>query len=400
MCGLVGVIAKRSYGFCEKDISTFQQLLYVDALRGDDATGVITVERDGDFHIDKAAITPEYFWYTYDQNKRKAQALQQGRALLGHNRKGTMGGYTDESAHPFVVNNTFAMTHNGTLYNHKKLADTVVDSEALAMVLQQAMLVVEGSDTVLDVLSDTLDEINGAYACVWYDQLTNKVQIIRNKERPLIIIETHDAFWYASEAEMLSWVLGRNNYTIVKRIIVEVDHLYTFNLNHGQIHVPVDEEIPVKKYTPVVITPYTTGTNMTTKTTSIGGIVLEVTKNTAKQLKTSLVGNKIVFKITDYVQKYPLEQVVNADRFCFTAYNKDLASYSHTIHGEFSLSETDIYHVDNVDVFVWIGTVTNVTYNRKNMSVDIIVDFCDLASSRKTTPKQKVIENENTITVH
>ena len=38
MCGIVGVIAANAYGLTHNEQKLFEQLLYVDALRGDDAT--------------------------------------------------------------------------------------------------------------------------------------------------------------------------------------------------------------------------------------------------------------------------------------------------------------------------------------------------------------------------
>ena len=40
MCGLVGMIAIQSQGFSYKDKEMFNQLLYADAVRGEDSTGV------------------------------------------------------------------------------------------------------------------------------------------------------------------------------------------------------------------------------------------------------------------------------------------------------------------------------------------------------------------------
>ena len=42
-------------------VDSFEQLLYVNTLRGDDATGMVLVEKNGDFHICKQAVNGPAF---------------------------------------------------------------------------------------------------------------------------------------------------------------------------------------------------------------------------------------------------------------------------------------------------------------------------------------------------
>jgi len=55
MCGIIGLLAKNQSGFFSKDADIFSQLLYADAVRGWDATGVFGVLRNGDVDIKKQA---------------------------------------------------------------------------------------------------------------------------------------------------------------------------------------------------------------------------------------------------------------------------------------------------------------------------------------------------------
>ncbi len=154
----------------------------MDALRGEDATGACLILNNGSAQVIKEATEATWFLGTEEWKKMSSAATGTGKALLGHNRKATVGGYKDEHAHPFVSDDDFVFLHNGSLSNWKKLGfDTEVDSDALGKHIRKAIR--EGVN-----LGDALSEVSGAYACVWYDLLTEKVQIVRNKERPLWVV--------------------------------------------------------------------------------------------------------------------------------------------------------------------------------------------------------------------
>ena len=56
MCGLVGVLYKGSNGFCGSDRDIFEDMLYIDALRGDDSVGVAAFYNDGSAELVKEAL--------------------------------------------------------------------------------------------------------------------------------------------------------------------------------------------------------------------------------------------------------------------------------------------------------------------------------------------------------
>ena len=55
MCGIVGIISKQTSGFRHKDTDLFKQMLYADALRGFDSTGIFGVNKYGNLKMIKAA---------------------------------------------------------------------------------------------------------------------------------------------------------------------------------------------------------------------------------------------------------------------------------------------------------------------------------------------------------
>jgi predicted glutamine amidotransferase len=306
MCGIVGVIKKANYGFYKKQQDSFFQMLYADAVRGWDSTGVVGVERDGSFHIAKEALEAAYVIPQikvekfYNDRMDKAE----GKVWIGHNRKTTVGKTNDENAHPFVINNEFAFVHNGTLFNHEQLAKTDVDSKALAIVLHEAL----GEKDWKKALEDTLGKVYGAYACAWFDQRHNKLFLLRNKERPLIVAETDDAYYWASESAMMYWVLNRNDYKHddIKFHKMEENVLFSFDLTDTKMEV---EELKPKKSTPPVL--FRTGGRMSTadgtvftSSQSAGGhSSSDMSKNQLKALRRTWLGRPLRFWVDDYVER-------------------------------------------------------------------------------------------------
>ena len=133
MCGLVGMIVKNVNGAISADADVVEQLLYIDALRGEDSTGVCLFENDGDIRVIKEAQPADYFLRSKEWLSLRTAFVTRGKAILGHNRKATIGKTNDDNAHPFVIEDRYVFMHNGTLHSHKHLADVEIDSHALGI---------------------------------------------------------------------------------------------------------------------------------------------------------------------------------------------------------------------------------------------------------------------------
>ncbi len=257
-------------------------MLYVDALRGEDATGVAYITTKQGATVFKEASHSAWFVYDSDYNKERNSFTSNGKALLGHNRKATIGGKKDENAHPFVFEDRYIFFHNGTLNNHKKLADTEVDSEALGLHLTKC----EGD---VEKIADLMNTVTGAYACVWYDADKHEVYFLRNHERPLsVLVFENGSMAYASEPWIAAGCAQRN-YLKVKEIIPLVPgNLYSVDLK------PIKPELKTtplpKKATPPL-----------TSSTVIGGItkLVGIGKRQVKPILNSLKNNYIGFFIDD-----------------------------------------------------------------------------------------------------
>lgn len=190
MCGIVAVVGK----ITASERTAFTELLYLDAVRGWDSTGVFNAKADGSTMMFKQASVPTEF---LQRTQAKKVIGEQGvYALVGHNRAATKGLVNDDNAHPFQHDDVIGV-HNGTLRTTHQLPNNtkfVVDSDNLYYAMTQ-----EGIDTLIP-------KVNGAYALVWHDaREAGAVYVLRNNERPLWYAHSKDkaTCFIASEFPMI-----------------------------------------------------------------------------------------------------------------------------------------------------------------------------------------------------
>lgn len=376
MCGLIGFISNKNYGFYKKHEDTFSQLLFVDQLRGEDSTGVVYVEDTGDFGILKEASPAAWVGDTIIQDDMLKRSLQRGKALLGHNRKATIGKVTDDTAHPFVIDNTFTIQHNGTLTNHKSLADTTVDSEAFGIHLKAHLN--DGFDK--EKFEEAMGKVYGAYAVVCYNQENHTVYIMRNDQRPLSYAETPDGIYYASEWAMLAWILGRNGYDVSKCNLtsLKAHTLLTIPLETCKIS---EEEFTPKK--PVVV-------HYTKPAKTVGGTVVrmvatvthgkeeKLSKNAFKRFRKQYMGTRIAFVVEDYVETtYPqtIEGGATDLHIFGTLKGEAAVGIKHTVDCRINLPKLfgETYSEDDVVDESFHGKVYDMTYDKNGM-VTVFMD--------------------------
>lgn len=200
MCGIVGYVSGKNKTEYEK---FFKQALIADVLRGLDSTGVIIGKPSGVEYYKKAVNGIDFLDMKPATTLINSAPLNRPAFMIGHNRAATVGNVVSANAHPFQHGDITGV-HNGTLRQFHKLEkdrDFGTDSEALYYNLSKRGV------------EETLSDVKGAYALVWYDNSDGSVNIIRNDERPLWIgkVKDEDTVLWASEAGMLRWLAGRNN---------------------------------------------------------------------------------------------------------------------------------------------------------------------------------------------
>jgi predicted glutamine amidotransferase len=238
MCGLVAAISKGNQGFEYKADLVFTQMLYANALRGMDSTGLYGINKHGNLDMLKSAQPSADFIRTPEAREFIDKIYMNYRIVVGHNRAATKGAVKDENAHPFIENN-ICLVHNGTLYNHKQLKDVDVDSHAITHALAEGKA------------EDVIPSLDGAFALIWYDAAKKKLFITRNNERPLYLVETEKTDYIASEDSMLEWLLSRNGHAKVTAKYFKPFHLYSYDLDKLSEGFDV-EELQEKKLLPVV----------------------------------------------------------------------------------------------------------------------------------------------------
>ena len=228
MCGIVGMYSYHPSGVSEYEIATFIQLLYVDALRGMHGTGMFGVEKNGGSYRVKVGGPPhQLFGDKKFDDMMKWLKKKNTRAIVGHNRFATRGEKTTAHAHPFhhgEDGNAITLVHNGTLTAFQHLPDGKkfdVDSEAICHSIQKIGV------------KDTMAQLRGAWALVYWDEKNKSLNLLRNKERPLWVAR-HDGMkvlTFASEPGALRWILDRNVQTLAKIEPVPENQLVTFYLD-------------------------------------------------------------------------------------------------------------------------------------------------------------------------
>ena len=104
------------------DQNIFKELLYADAVRGWDSTGVFGVNKHGNIDIKKSAVAAGAFLISSEYNQFNNKLLTDYLMVVGHNRKATHGTKISENSHPFwSENEKIVLVHNGVVNNHNTL---------------------------------------------------------------------------------------------------------------------------------------------------------------------------------------------------------------------------------------------------------------------------------------
>lgn len=242
MCGLVGMLTTGATS--DAEIKLFKNLLLVDQLRGEHATGVFKVDlaKNEVKTIKRAANAIDFL---AEQEVKDFIEKERVNLYVGHNRYATMGDKgKHENAHPFQHEH-ITMVHNGGVdpyaldllegYTDK---DVEVDSHMVCMTIAK-----HGAKEAIT------QKLAGAFALIWWDSKARTLNFIRNDDRPLFFaVTTSGAIVWASEKAFLDVFIDRaGKYTgyRVKPILMPADELNTFEFT----------ETGIKKGTGPVVTP-------------------------------------------------------------------------------------------------------------------------------------------------
>lgn len=224
MCGIFGIIGKKQQNF---DKLSFCGLGIKNDTRGGDSTGIL-IDGRIDYGVDKEKLFADFCF-----KSELLKTVKQTKIAIGHCRKASVGAINLANAHPIVIhsqsdkNKRIVMIHNGTIINHKELAEKYLKMDKID----------DYSDsTIMAFLFYTIGpkvfkEYNGAGAFVIVDYRGDKevVYLFKGKsknfnteysqvaeERPLFWVKTPKGIWFSSIKDSLrDCVLVNNNFDCV-----------------------------------------------------------------------------------------------------------------------------------------------------------------------------------------
>lgn len=362
MCGLVGLVIKGQNGGVSWDADIFQQLLYIDTLRGEDSTGVVLHCNDGDTRIIKDAVAGPEFIKTDKFKTLRNMFISRGKALMGHNRKKTVGEIKAETAHPFVFDDRFVFMHNGTLTNHYSLKQdlgdkvkdlkTDIDSEILGRHIAHL-----GQHP--DELADILGKVSGAYACAWLDHKDEFVYLIRNDERPLYYAETDIGIVYASEPAFIYAVCSRNKTKVTNLIEVDVETLYQIDVSNGKDHCKVaSKKLTIKKAPLPSYSAQTGGSSTAEVTWASGTKGGRFSAKSLKKFRQEYLHRTIAWWVDEYT-------VVDHAHSKFMLYGQciSLDEIPHMLTG--TIENVDEDYAKNLIGYIVTGEINSIHYDQK-----------------------------------
>jgi hypothetical protein len=219
MCGMFGFITESPEKSNRIRCDFVSQMLYVDALRGQDATGIFSVKAsDKNAYYLKDAIDARLF-LQQDQFTDAIDDFRVNRYVaVGHNRKATLGLRDFENAHPFITK-TICMVHNGTLRGYHQLPHHATGNSDSSYVCAALADCAPGGLSVLT-------KLDGDYAFIWYDKRVSKMYFATNGRRPLDYLRCGDHTFFASEGMMAKFVLSR----LLEGKLPRISHFKPFHL--------------------------------------------------------------------------------------------------------------------------------------------------------------------------
>lgn len=381
MCGLICVVSKQKNGLFGLDTKIFTELLFANQLRGADGTGIFYNKSNKEIKALKSSSPSSQFITDKLYEKAVKEVMQSGNFIVGHNRAATKGQVNFENTHPFREGH-ITLVHNGTLSNHKNLADTENDSHAIAK-----SFVTVGA-------KETIKKINGAFALIWADAKQKTLNIVRNSQRPLWLVSTKNLFVFVSEKELAHWICERNHEQVIKTQEVPVNTLFQFEFGVWDKY----ETQKVDVYTPPPFAYNQPQTTHISRRGGGGGVLGSYIKFTATRLDEEL-GLKL---IGEY--KAPDGKIYEINFWCGSRNHGESLLKQKVLVGKIiqevysSITKKRKYIVANVSPYSG-GTITTanglILTSEEVKAIDNRCEYCNGTFSKELLHTCDVVKREN-----
>jgi len=208
MCGLSGGLSSKLF---KGDVDVIQTLALLSNLRGGHSTGVMIGKEKPNKRSFKKGFSPQYIWskqlgpsvpFIHEERITKHLEPKANPFLYAvHTRFATSGEVSVSNAHPFACGDIIGM-HNGT-------APTFIPKRGVDKTDSQCIF--EHINAFgIEATIKKMDH-RDAYALVWVDTVSNRLNFIRNSKRTLFFATSpkEDTIYWSSEFGMLNFALGR-----------------------------------------------------------------------------------------------------------------------------------------------------------------------------------------------
>jgi len=230
MCAIFGLIDYANKFSAKQRCKIISVLSEECEIRGTDATG-IAYNSNGKLHIYKRAVPA---------HKMKFRLPRDTNIIMGHTRMTTQGSEAfNYNNHPFfgtAGNTSFALAHNGVLYNDRllrqseNLPETHIQTDSYV-----AVQLIEKENTLgFESLKNMAEKTEGSY-CYTVLSDRNELYIIKG-DNPIALYKFDGFYIYASTEEILRNALQELNLACYIKVNIECGEILKINPD-GKIEV-------------------------------------------------------------------------------------------------------------------------------------------------------------------
>lgn len=244
MCGIYGYVGLPTLGNQAALQKFMTQYMYAGVVRGMDATGYYSVNRSKNIlHTRKFAI-PGYEFAKTEYHEEMLERVKDSQLTVVHHRATTVGGDSDENAHPFQYKgdgDRIIGVHNGTLKRTPSSPHPVDSARLYKGIADHG-------------LQEAIKQSSGAFALCMYSFEDKEFRMVRNNSRPLHIMKMKGGTgWLFGSAAAMLFAIAKGSKINADDTVYKIQdgQLYTWDLrdpSHNLIQFKKEEFDTTPRY--------------------------------------------------------------------------------------------------------------------------------------------------------